>query len=75
MPAARKVQSSGGYRPGRPGVTASSRPSTGRQNSFYVAISASAHADEVNRAVLDFIGHLGPAGQDGIVRHGPGSPR
>jgi non-heme chloroperoxidase len=33
------------------------------------------HADEVNRAMLDFIGHLGPAGQDGIVRHGPGSPR
>jgi len=33
------------------------------------------HADEVNQAMLDFIGHLGPAGQDGIVRHGPGSPR
>ena len=29
------------------------------------------HADEVNQAMLDFIGHLGPAGQDGIVRHGP----
>jgi len=33
------------------------------------------HADEVNRAMLDFIGYLRPAGPDGIVRHGPGSPR
>jgi non-heme chloroperoxidase len=32
------------------------------------------HAGEVNRAMLDFIGHPGPAGQDGMVRRGPGSP-
>ena len=32
------------------------------------------HADEVNQAMLHFIGRLGPAGRDGMVRHGPGSP-
>jgi non-heme chloroperoxidase len=32
-------------------------------------------ADEVNQAMLDFIGHLSPAGQDGMVRPGPGSSR
>ena len=69
MPAARKVQSPGGYRLRQ----LKNSPSTIIAGGPHAIIWT--HADEVNRALLDLIGHPGPAGQDGIVRHGPGSSR